>query len=92
MNKYSLLIPQLLAQRSGGICGGRGKLLNVLYKANLAHLSNLPFKNFVCSGTVDLDGFFAPCILSRIERKDLKFFSCCSNIYWVRASINSFSA
>ncbi len=28
----------------------------------------------------------------RIERKDLKFFSCCANIYWARARINSSSA
>ncbi len=42
--------------------------------------------------TVAWDGFFAHCILSRIERKDLKFFSCCANIYWARARFNSFSA
>jgi hypothetical protein len=32
---------------------------------------------------------FAHCILSRIERKDLKFFPCWANIYWVRARFNS---
>ncbi len=35
---------------------------------------------------------FAHWILSRIERKDLKFFSCGANIYWVSARFNSFSA
>ncbi len=43
-------------------------------------------------GTVAWDGFFAHCILSRIEKKDLKFFSYCANIYWIRARFNSFSA
>ncbi len=42
--------------------------------------------------TVAWDGVFAHCILSRIERKDLAFFSCCANIYWVRVIFNSFSA
>jgi hypothetical protein len=36
--------------------------------------------------------FFAHCILSMIERNDIKFFSCCENIYWVRARFKSFSA
>ncbi len=43
-------------------------------------------------GTVAWDGFFAHCILSRIERKDPKFFSCYANISLVRARFNSFSA
>jgi len=30
----------------------------------------------------------AHCILSRTERKDPKSFSCCANIYWVRARFN----
>jgi hypothetical protein len=42
-------------------------------------------------GTVAWDGFFAHCILYRIERKYLTFFSCCANICWVRARFNSFS-
>ncbi len=41
-----------------------------------------PFK-----GTVSLDGFFAHCILFRIERKDLKICSSCAIIYWVRARL-----
>ncbi len=44
-------------------------------------------------GTVAWDVFFSLiCILSRIERKDLKFFSCCAYIYWIRAGLNSFGA
>ncbi len=42
--------------------------------------------------SIGWDGFFAHCILSRIERKDLKSFSCYANIYWVRARFNWFSA
>ncbi len=38
-------------------------------------------------GTVSWDGFFAHCILSRIERKDLKLISCCSSISWVRQDL-----
>jgi hypothetical protein len=30
-------------------------------------------------GTVAGGGFFAPCILSMKERKDFKFFSCCTS-------------
>ncbi len=43
-------------------------------------------------GTVAWDGFFAHCILSRTERKNLKKNSCSANIYWVMARFNSFSA
>ncbi len=42
-------------------------------------------------GTVAWGGLFAHCLLYRIERKDLKFFPCGANIYWVRGSFNSFS-
>jgi hypothetical protein len=37
--------------------------------------------------SVARNGFFTHCILSRIERKDLTFFSCCLDIYWVRADL-----
>ncbi len=47
---------------------------------------------YILKGTVAWDGFFVHCILSRIEIKDLKFYSCCANIYWVRARFNSFNA
>jgi hypothetical protein len=47
---------------------------------------------FHCKGTVAWDVFFSHNILSRRERKDQKFFSCSSNIYWVRAFFNSISA
>jgi hypothetical protein len=42
--------------------------------------------------TIAWDGFFGHWILSRIEGKDLKFFSCCAIIFWVRARFNSFNA
>ncbi len=54
--------------------------------------TDLSLSSSVLKGTVVRDGFFAHCILSRKERKDLKFFSCCANIYWVRARFNSFCA
>ncbi len=44
--------------------------------------------NLDLKGTIAWDGFFAHYILYRIERKDLKFFSCCTNIYWLRARFN----
>ncbi len=42
-------------------------------------------------GTVAWEWFLAHCILSRIERKDRKFFSCCANIYGVPEWISSYS-
>jgi hypothetical protein len=53
---------------------------------------DLCLSSSVLKGTVVRDGFLTHCILSRIEKKDLKFFSCCANIYWVRARFNSFCA
>ncbi len=38
------------------------------------------------------DGFFAHCILSSLERKGLKYFSCTANTYVVRGRFYSFSA
>jgi hypothetical protein len=77
----------------------KGEAFKLLSNDDIMYMKMAPQYNILISCVqVSLKGqqremvFFAYCILSRIERKDLKFFSCCTNIYWVRTRFNSFSA